>query len=108
MSAHIILASPSTASSEIFRAVHSAERRQFFLHASVASAIGFGSAFAWSNDVKRIPKRQANASEASKGEGERDKILEKQRGKAGKPNIGIDRTREKETYQGASPNKRSC
>ena len=66
----------------------------------MAPAIGSGSAFAWSNDVKRIPKRQANASEASKGEGEREKILEKQRGKAGKPNIGIDRTREKETCQG--------
>lgn len=54
--------------------------------ASLAPAIGSGSAVAWSKDVKRIRKRQANASEA-KGKGERKKManIEQQRGKAGTP-----------------------
>ena len=54
--------------------------------ASLAPAIGSGSAVAWSKDVKRIRKRQANASEA-KGKGEREKManIEQQRGKAGTP-----------------------
>ena len=48
--------------------------------ASLAPSIGSGSASAWSNDVKKIRKRQANACrEASKREGDRmrEKILEK-------------------------------